>query len=127
MLKHVEPLSEGQLLGIYNLQQWVQETEESLSHGMDTLQHSLSDTVASPELAGGNFMGHMNLALNKISTMEGIVRQVIYVITCDVNPLQRDLNQDPKWTSSITHTCARHHQRVVVEISMHGTAQMNLG
>ncbi|CAM0950869.1 unnamed protein product [Alopecurus aequalis] len=75
MLKHVEPLSEGQLLGIYNLQQWVQETEETLSNGMDALQHSLSDTVASPELAGGNFMGHMNLALNKISSMEGIVRQ----------------------------------------------------
>uniref|UniRef100_A0ACD5Y331 Uncharacterized protein n=3 Tax=Avena sativa TaxID=4498 RepID=A0ACD5Y331_AVESA len=75
MLKHVEPLSEGQLLGIYNLQQWVQETEESLSRGMEALQHSLSDTVASPELAGGNFMGHMNLALNKISSMEGIVRQ----------------------------------------------------
>lgn len=76
MVKHVEPLSEGQLLGIYNLQQWVQETEESLSRGMDALQHSLSDTVASPELGGGNFMGHMNLALDKISSMEGVVRQV---------------------------------------------------
>jgi transcription factor TGA len=99
MLKHVEPSSEGQLLGIYNLQQWVQETEGSLSLGMETLQHSLSDTVASPELAGGNFMGHMNLALNKISAMEGIVRQVMYIhdhIICDVyiqasGPVKKDL------------------------------------
>ncbi|KAM0864865.1 hypothetical protein ACQ4PT_043638 [Festuca glaucescens] len=77
MLKHVElePLSEGQLLGILNLQQWVQEAEGSLSHDMGNLQHSLSDTVASPDLAGSNFMGHMNHALNKISSMEGIVRQ----------------------------------------------------
>ena len=75
MLKQVESLSEGQLLGIYNLQRWVQETEESLNHTMGTLQHSLSDTIASPEAAGGNFMGHMSLALNKISSMEAIVRQ----------------------------------------------------
>lgn len=89
-MKQVESLSEGQLLGIYNLQRWVQETEESLNHTMGTLQHSLSDTIASPEAAGGNFMGHMSLALNKISSMEAIVRQVrstvlhICMITCDV-------------------------------------------
>lgn len=76
MLKHVEPLSEAQLLGIYNLQQGVQETEEALNQGMESLQHSLSDTVAAPEVSAGNFMGHMSLALNKIASMEAIVRQV---------------------------------------------------
>lgn len=75
MLKHVEPLSEAQLLGIYNLQQGVQETEEALNQGMESLQHSLSDTVAAPEVSAGNFMGHMSLALNKIASMEAIVRQ----------------------------------------------------
>jgi hypothetical protein len=50
---------------------------------MGNLQHSLSDSVASPDLAGSNFMGHMNHALNKISSMEGIVRQVMYMIICE--------------------------------------------
>uniref|UniRef100_J3MW50 DOG1 domain-containing protein n=1 Tax=Oryza brachyantha TaxID=4533 RepID=J3MW50_ORYBR len=76
MLKQVEPVSEGQLMSIYELQQSVKGTEDALSHAMDSLHHSLSDTVAAPDVAGaGGFMGHMSLAINKISAMEDIVRQ----------------------------------------------------
>ncbi|KAF0909780.1 hypothetical protein E2562_000103 [Oryza meyeriana var. granulata] len=77
MLKQVEPMSEGQLMSIYELQQSAKGTEDALSHAMDTLQQSLSDTVAAPDVAAaaGGFMGHMSLAMNKIAAMEDIVRQ----------------------------------------------------
>ncbi|TVU11137.1 hypothetical protein EJB05_44704 [Eragrostis curvula] len=75
MLKHVEPLSEGQILGIYNLQQSLQEREEALSHGIDAIQQNISDIVAAPDVAPATFMGHMSLAMNKVASMEGLVRQ----------------------------------------------------
>uniref|UniRef100_A0A0D9XBZ8 DOG1 domain-containing protein n=1 Tax=Leersia perrieri TaxID=77586 RepID=A0A0D9XBZ8_9ORYZ len=75
MLKQVEALSEAQLMSIYELQQSAKGTEDALSHAMDALQQSLSDAVAAPDVAGGGFMGHMSLAMTKISTMEDIVRQ----------------------------------------------------
>ncbi|KAJ1253855.1 hypothetical protein BS78_K171100 [Paspalum vaginatum] len=76
MLKHVEPLSEGQILGIYNLQQLVQEREEALNQSMEATQHSISDIVAAPDVAPATFMGHMSLAMNKVASMEGLVMQV---------------------------------------------------
>ncbi|XP_039794580.1 transcription factor TGAL7-like isoform X3 [Panicum virgatum] len=75
MLKHVEPLSEGQILGIYNLQQTVQEREEALNHSMEATQQSISDIIAAPDVAPATFMGHMSLAMNKVSSMEGFVMQ----------------------------------------------------
>ncbi|KAJ1288567.1 hypothetical protein BS78_02G097800 [Paspalum vaginatum] len=75
MLKHVEPLSEGQILGIYNLQQLVQEREEALNQSMEATQHSISDIVAAPDVAPATFMGHMSLAMNKVASMEGLVMQ----------------------------------------------------
>jgi transcription factor TGA len=75
-LKHVEPLSEGQILRFYNLQQLVHEREEALSHDIFAIQNTISDIVAAPEIAPANFMGHMSLAMNKAASMEGLVRQV---------------------------------------------------
>jgi len=85
MLKHVEPLSEGQILGIYNLQQSVQEREEALSHSMEATQQSISDTIAAPDVAPATFMGHMSIAMNKVASMEGFVMQVTYVILSHAN------------------------------------------
>ncbi|XP_072148272.1 transcription factor TGAL7 isoform X2 [Setaria viridis] len=75
MLKHVEPLSEGQILGIYNLQQSVQEREEALNHTMEATQQSISDIVAAPDVAPATFIGHMSLAMNKVASMESFVLQ----------------------------------------------------
>nr|CAB3453007.1 unnamed protein product [Digitaria exilis] len=75
MLKHVEPLSEGQILGIYNLQQSVQEREESLNQSMEATQQSISDIVAAPDIPPATFMGHMSLAMNKVAAMESFVMQ----------------------------------------------------
>ncbi|KAJ1288559.1 hypothetical protein BS78_02G097800 [Paspalum vaginatum] len=75
MLKHVEPLSEGQILGIYNLQQLVQEREEALNQSMEATQHSISDIVAAPDVAPATFMGHMSLAMNKA---DGLRQQTLH-------------------------------------------------
>ncbi|GMY19461.1 TGACG-sequence-specific DNA-binding protein TGA-2.1-like [Fagus crenata] len=42
----LEPLTEQQLVGIYNLQQSSQQAEDALSHGMEALQQSLAETLA---------------------------------------------------------------------------------
>ncbi|PKA62899.1 Transcription factor HBP-1b(c38) [Apostasia shenzhenica] len=79
LLGHMEPLTEQQILGICSLQQSTQETEEALSQGLEALYHSLSDTISSDSLSCpsnmANYMGQMAIAMNKLSTLEGFVRQ----------------------------------------------------
>ncbi|KAK6945353.1 Transcription factor TGA like domain [Dillenia turbinata] len=79
ILSQVEPLTEQQILGICGLQQSTQEAEEALSQGLDALNRSLSDTIASDSLSCppnmANYMGQMAIAMNKLSTLEGFVRQ----------------------------------------------------
>jgi len=83
-LSHIEPLTEQQILGICGLQQSTQETEDALSQGLEALYQSLSDTVASDALSCpsnmANYMGQMAVAMNKLSTLEGFVRQVSCLI-----------------------------------------------
>ncbi|KAL5976020.1 bZIP transcription factor tga10 [Asimina triloba] len=78
-ISHIEPLTEQQLLGICGLQQSTQEAEEALTQGLEALNQSLSDTVASDALNYpsnmANYMGQMAVAVNKLSTLEGFVRQ----------------------------------------------------
>ncbi|KAL5862733.1 hypothetical protein ACOSQ3_000247 [Xanthoceras sorbifolium] len=75
----IEPLTEQQILGICSLQQSTQETEEALSQGLEALNQSISDTIASDSLSCppnmANYMGQMAVAMNKLSTLEGFVRQ----------------------------------------------------
>ncbi|CAN1853762.1 bZIP transcription factor TGA10 [Linum perenne] len=79
IVSQIEPLTEQQILGICGLQQSTQEAEEALSQGLDALNQSLSDTIASDSLSCppnmANYMGQMAMAINKLSTMEGFVRQ----------------------------------------------------
>lgn len=80
ILNQIEPLTEQQILGICGLQQSTQEAEEALSQGLEALNQSLSDTIASDSLSSppnmANYMGQMAIAMNKLSTLEGFVRQV---------------------------------------------------
>ncbi|KAF8403874.1 hypothetical protein HHK36_011980 [Tetracentron sinense] len=80
LLNHMEPLSEQQILWICGLQQSTQETEEALSQGLEALHQSLSDTIASDHALCypsnmANYMGQMAIAMTKLSTLEGFVRQ----------------------------------------------------
>ncbi|KAL2324066.1 hypothetical protein Fmac_023124 [Flemingia macrophylla] len=77
----LEPLTEQQLMGIYNLQQSSQQAEDALSQGMEALQQSLSETLSSSSLGpsgSGNmaeYMGQMAVALGKLATLESFLHQ----------------------------------------------------
>ncbi|KAL8456446.1 hypothetical protein ACS0TY_034598 [Phlomoides rotata] len=79
ILSQIEPLTEQQLIGICGLQQSTQEAEEALSQGLEALTNSLSETIASDSLTlppnMNTYMAQMALAINKLSTLEGFVRQ----------------------------------------------------
>lgn len=81
----LEPLTEQQLTGICNLQQSSQQAEDALSQGMEALQQSLAETLASGSLgpagSSGNvasYMGQMAMAMGKLGTLENFLRQVTY-------------------------------------------------
>ncbi|CAN6716668.1 unnamed protein product [Malus baccata var. baccata] len=95
ILNQIEPLTEQQLLGIYGLQQSTQETEEALSQGLEALNQSLSETITSDSLSCppnmANYMGHMAIAMNKLSTLEGFVRQADNLRQQTIHRLQQIL------------------------------------
>ncbi|XP_078434383.1 transcription factor TGAL4-like isoform X2 [Wolffia australiana] len=83
----LDPLTDQQVMGIYNLQQSSQQAEEALSQGLEQLQQSLADTVASDSLSDssnnvGNYMDQMSVALSKVASLESFVRQVFIPCCC---------------------------------------------
>ncbi|KAK3035972.1 hypothetical protein RJ639_031145, partial [Escallonia herrerae] len=81
LINQLEPLTEQQLLAISNLQQSSQQAEDALSQGMEALQQSLAETLAGslgPSSSSGNvanYMGQMAMAMGKLGTLEGFIRQ----------------------------------------------------
>ncbi|KAK4792584.1 hypothetical protein SAY86_023019 [Trapa natans] len=82
LVNQLEPLTEQQLVGICNLQQSSQQAEDALSQGMEQLQQSLAETLANgaPSSSGSsgnvaNYMGQMAMAMGKLGTLEGFLRQ----------------------------------------------------
>lgn len=83
LASHLEPLTDQQLMGICNLQQSSQQAEDALSQGMEALQQSLAETLASASLGPcpgsdnvANYMGQMAIAMGKLGTLENFLRQV---------------------------------------------------
>ncbi|KAK3422836.1 hypothetical protein EUGRSUZ_G03217 [Eucalyptus grandis] len=81
-LLKLEPLTEQQLTGIGNLQQSSQQAEDALSQGMEALQQSLAETLCSGSLGSAgssgnvaNYMGQMAMAMGKLGTLDGFIRQ----------------------------------------------------
>ncbi|XP_019052075.1 PREDICTED: transcription factor TGA2.2-like isoform X2 [Nelumbo nucifera] len=83
LVNQLEPLTEQQLVGICNLQQSSQQAEDALSQGMEALQQSLAETLASGSLGPSgsgnvaNYMGQMAMAMGKLGTLEGFLRQMV--------------------------------------------------
>ncbi|XP_076907514.1 transcription factor TGA2.3-like [Bidens hawaiensis] len=81
LITQLEPLTEQQLLAIGNLQQSSQQAEDALSQGMEALQQSLAETIAgslgTSNSSGNvaNYMGQMAMAMGKLGTLEGFIRQ----------------------------------------------------
>lgn len=81
LIAQLDPLTEQQVIGIYSLQHSSQQAEEALSQGLEQLQQSLVDTIASGAVIDG--MQQMAMALGKLTNLEGFVRQVIKFFTCN--------------------------------------------
>jgi transcription factor TGA len=80
LANQLEPLTETQLVGIDNLQQSSQQAEDALSQGMEALQQSLTETLSNGSSSGSsgnvaNYMGQMAMAMGKLGTLEGFIRQ----------------------------------------------------
>ncbi|XP_043691389.1 transcription factor TGA2.2-like [Telopea speciosissima] len=82
LINQLEPLTEQQLVGICNLQESSQQAEDALSQGMEALQQSLAETLASGSLGPSgssgnvaNYMGQMAMAMGKLGTLEGFLHQ----------------------------------------------------
>ncbi|KAI4357846.1 hypothetical protein L6164_001769 [Bauhinia variegata] len=94
---HLEPLTEQQIVGIYNLLHSSQQAEDALSQGMDALQQSLSETLSRSSLgsaASGNvadYMGQMAIAMSKLATLENFLYQADLLRQQTLQQLQRIL------------------------------------
>ncbi|KAE8701663.1 TGACG-sequence-specific DNA-binding protein TGA-2.1 [Hibiscus syriacus] len=93
ILNEIEALTEQQIIGICGLQQSTQEAEEALTQGLEAMNQSLSDIITSDSLSCPpnmtNYMGQMAMAINKLSTLEGFVRQVFtstILLSCACGP-----------------------------------------
>ncbi|KAE8717866.1 Transcription factor HBP-1b(c38) [Hibiscus syriacus] len=82
LVSQLEPLTEQQLVGIGNLQQSSQQAEDALSQGMEALQQSLAETLLTGSLGSSgsswnvaNYTGQMAMAMGKLGTLEGFIRQ----------------------------------------------------
>ncbi|KAL3637150.1 TGACG-sequence-specific DNA-binding protein TGA-2.1 [Castilleja foliolosa] len=90
LISHLEPLTEQQLSGVYNLRESSHQAEDALSQGMDALQQSLAETLANsssgpvgPSGNVANYMGQMAMAMGKLGSLEGFLRQLT---TCGNKP-----------------------------------------
>ncbi|XP_057810601.1 transcription factor TGA2-like isoform X2 [Salvia miltiorrhiza] len=96
--KQIQPLTEQQLVGICNLQQSCQQTEDALSQGMEALQQSVLHTLSSTSLArrsAGNvvdYASHMATAMSNIQTIEDFLNQADLLRLHTLQQLQRILS-----------------------------------
>ncbi|XP_078444728.1 transcription factor TGA2.2-like isoform X2 [Wolffia australiana] len=98
LASQVEPLTEQQLVGLCGLQQSAQQAEDALSQGMEALQQSLAETLASgslcPSTGSDNvsgYMGQMALAMGKLGTLENFLRQADLLRQQTLHQMQRIL------------------------------------
>ncbi|PIN25418.1 Transcriptional activator of the JUN family [Handroanthus impetiginosus] len=89
LIAQLDPLTEQQVMGIYGLQQSTQQAEEALSQGLEQLQQSLIDTIASGSV--NDSMHHMAVALGKLANLEGFVRQADNLSQHTLHQLRRIL------------------------------------
>ena len=85
LVNQLEPLTEQQLVGFYNLQQSSKQAEDSLSQGMEALQQPMAETLAngSPGSSGSsenvaNYIVQMAMDIEQLGTLEGLLHQVIF-------------------------------------------------
>ncbi|XP_021714119.1 transcription factor TGA4-like isoform X1 [Chenopodium quinoa] len=72
----LEPLTNQQVMDVYNLKQSCEQAEEALSQGMDKLQQTLAETVGTDRLGEGIYTSEMaNNAIEKLEALVSFVNQ----------------------------------------------------
>ncbi|KAL6888834.1 hypothetical protein ACP4OV_009860 [Aristida adscensionis] len=81
-VRHAEPLTEQQAIGVCGLQRWAQEAEAALDHELHAMHRSVSDAVVSSDVAAPppladvpGYMAAMSLAVAKLASLEAFVAQ----------------------------------------------------
>jgi transcription factor TGA len=81
-VRHAEPLTEPQAMGVCGVQQWAREAEAALDHELQAMHRSVSEAVSSDAAAllcpysdVPGYMATMSLAISKLASLEAFVRQ----------------------------------------------------
>ncbi|KAF4351885.1 hypothetical protein CsatB_023727 [Cannabis sativa] len=72
---HLEPLTDNQLLDVYNLRQSCQQAEDALSQGMEKLQQTLAESVAAGQLGEGNYIPQLPTAMERLEALVCFLNQ----------------------------------------------------
>ncbi|KAL6841444.1 hypothetical protein ACP4OV_028962 [Aristida adscensionis] len=101
LASHLEPLTDQQLASICNLQQSSEEAEKALSQGVETLQQSVAETLASGFLcpassssSSGNVADRncqMAVAIGKLGTLENYLQEADNLRLQSLQQMQRIL------------------------------------
>lgn len=71
----LDPLTDQQVMDVYNLKQSCEQAEEALSQGMDKLQQTLAETVAAGHLGESSYLPQMSNAMEKLEALVSFVNQ----------------------------------------------------
>ncbi|XP_048135643.1 transcription factor TGA4-like isoform X2 [Rhodamnia argentea] len=74
-LLKLDPLTEQQWAFVCNLKQACQQAEDALKQGLDKLQHTLAEAVASGHLGEGNYIPQVAAAMEKLEALVSFVNQ----------------------------------------------------
>ncbi|XXG39066.1 hypothetical protein AAC387_Pa01g0122 [Persea americana] len=91
---HIDTLTEKQIVDVCNLQLSSQQAEDALSQGMDKLQQTLAETMASGPFvpSGVNYMGQMMMtAMGKLEALISFVNQADHIRHQTLLQMQRIL------------------------------------
>ncbi|KAK9272256.1 hypothetical protein L1049_002627 [Liquidambar formosana] len=75
LLPQLDPLTDQQVLDVYNLKQSCQQAEDALSQGMEKLQQNVAETVAAGQLDEGSYFPQMNTAMERLEALVSFVNQ----------------------------------------------------
>ena len=82
-VRHAEPLTEPQAMGVCGVQQWAREAEAALDHELQAMHRSVAEAVSSDAAAllcpysdVPGYIAVMSLAIGKLASLEAFVRQV---------------------------------------------------
>ncbi|KAK6938200.1 Basic-leucine zipper domain [Dillenia turbinata] len=75
LLPQLEPLTDQQLLEVCNLRLSSQQAEDALTQGIDKLQQSLAQSVATDSVSVGNYGSQMAAAVEMLEALESFVNQ----------------------------------------------------